>query len=139
MDGMHELFHGLHGNQLRRKRNPLKQPDRDRAQRRDAPLDRLSKDLHSMLHGTHDSPASLEPEKQDVLGRLSAGMHGMLHGAHQKPAHRRSVSLRAARSPDRHPPGNNTNPNDHTSPPRRALGVHVTIGPQQGTSGAGSA
>ena len=103
MDGMHELFHGLHGNQLRRKRNPLKQPDRDRAQRRDAPLDRLSKDLHSMLHGTQDSPASLEPEKQDVLGRLSAGMHGMLHGAHQKPAHRRSVSLRAARSPDRRP------------------------------------
>ena len=104
MDGMHELFHGLHGNQLRRKRNPLKQPARDRAQRRDAPLDRLSKDLHSMLHGTHDSPASLEPEKQvDVLGRLSAGMHGMLHGTHQKPAHRRSVSLRAARSPDRRP------------------------------------
>ena len=49
MDGMHELFHGLHGNQLRRKRNPLKQPARDRAQRRDAPLDRLSKDLEKSV------------------------------------------------------------------------------------------
>ena len=102
--GMHELFHGVHEEppgtgktQQRRKRNPLKQPARDHAQRRDAPLDRLSKGLHSMLHGPHDAPASLKPEKQDVLGKLSAGMHGMLHGGHQKPALRRSVSLRATR------------------------------------------
>ena len=96
MEGMHELFHGLHGNQLRRRRNPLKQPASDRAQRRDAPLDRLSKDLHSMLHGTHDSPASLEPEKQEgVLGRLSAGMHGMLHGLTRSlPTGGRSLSER---------------------------------------------
>ena len=105
--GMHELFHGFHKEPpgavktQQRKRNPLKQPARDHAQRRDAPLDRLSKGLHSMLHGPHDAPANLKPEKQDVLGKLSVGMHGMLHGGHQKPGLKRSVSLRAAAFPDR--------------------------------------
>jgi len=98
--GMHELFHGVHKEppgavktQQRRKRNPLKQHARGRAQRRDDPLDRLSKGLHSMLHGPHDAPANLKPAKQDV--------HSMLHGGHQKPDLRRSVSLRADASLNR--------------------------------------